>query len=96
MEFIGQKAIYLQIVDYICEQILKKEKQEGDRIASIRELAVSIEVNPNTVVRSYAYLEEHQIIVKQRGVGYFIAEGAYHRTVKLKKIIFKARASRGF
>ena len=88
MEFIGQKAIYLQIVDYICEQILKKEKQEGDRIASIRELAVSIEVNPNTVVRSYAYLEEHQIIVKQRGVGYFIAEGAYHRTVKLKKDYF--------
>ncbi len=88
MEFKAQKAIYLQIADYICEQILKKEIRVGDRIPSIRELAISIEVNPNTVARSYVYLEENQIIIKQRGVGYFIEEDAYRRTVALKKDYF--------
>ena len=88
MEFQPQQAIYLQIADYICEQILRRKWQANDKIPSVRELAVSIEVNPNTVVRTYSYLEEKDIIYKQRGIGYFVAENGYEHTVKLKKDIF--------
>ncbi|MCK4870016.1 MAG: GntR family transcriptional regulator [Gammaproteobacteria bacterium] len=91
MEFHAQQAIYLQIADRICEQVLRKELNSDERISSVREMAVSIEVNPNTVVRTYAYLEEQGIIYKQRGVGYFIAKDAYQRTLNLKKEYFLKR-----
>ena len=73
MEFHEKKAIYLQIADYISEMILKKHWNAGDKVPSIRELAIEISVNPNTVTRTYAYLEEQQIIEMQRGIGYFVA-----------------------
>lgn len=85
MEFLSKKAIYLQIADYVCEQILLKNWQENDKIPSIRELAITLEVNPNTVTRTYAYLEENEIIVIQRGIGYFVANKAYDYVVALKR-----------
>ena len=85
MEFRQQRAIYLQIGDYICEKILRKEWQAQEKIPSVRELAVDLEVNPNTVVRTNGYLEDKEIIVKQRGIGYFIAQDAYDKVLKLKK-----------
>lgn len=88
MEFKTQRAIYLQIADHVCEKILKKELQEHDRILSVREFAVNIEVNPNTVVRTYAYLEEQGIVYKQRGVGYFVAEKACKKVLQLQREIF--------
>jgi len=88
MEFKAQHAIYLQIADHICEKILKKELAEEERIPSVREFAVSVEVNPNTVVRAYTYLEEKGIIYKQRGIGYFVVKDAFHRTLQLKKEAF--------
>ena len=77
MEFREPQAIYRQIGDYICEQILRGSWPEGDRIPSIRELAVEVEVNPNTVTRTYAHLQERGIISKQRGIGYFVAENGF-------------------
>ena len=53
MEFDQHKPIYLQIADAICERILTGQWPEGDRIPSVRECGVSLEVNPNTVARSY-------------------------------------------
>ncbi len=88
MEFLEQRAIYLQIADYICEKILSREWQAKEKILSVRDMAVDIEVNPNTVVRSYGYLEDKGIIFKQRGIGYFVAEDAFDKVLKLKKEIF--------
>lgn len=85
MEFKERQAIYLQIGDYICENILRKQWLEGDKIPSIREMAVSIEVNPNTVMRTYNYLQELGIIHNKRGIGYFVAENSYKKTLGLKK-----------
>ena len=59
MEFHKKDAIYLQIADLMCERILRGTWPENERIPSVRELAVSLEVNPNTVMRTYAYLQEH-------------------------------------
>lgn len=88
MEFGTNQAIYLQIVDYMCDNILSDKWSEGDRIPAIREIAVSLEVNPNTVMRSYAYLQEKGIIYNQRGIGYFIAEKGLTATRQLKRSDF--------
>jgi len=85
MDFHNNKAIYLQIADNFCEKILLKEFNESDRIPSVRDFAISYEVNPNTVMRTYTYLQEKEIIFNKRGIGYFISEGAYNKTLKIKK-----------
>lgn len=85
MEFRETQAIYLQIADYICEAILKEKWQGGARIPSVRELAVSMEVNPNTAMRTFNYLQEKGIIYNKRGIGYFITEDGKEKTMDLKK-----------
>jgi len=88
MEFHKKEAIFMQIVEMICEKILTRTLLEGDKIPSVRELAVGIEVNPNTIMRSYAYLQEKGIIRNKRGIGYFVAEHAYDDTMDLMKSSF--------
>ncbi|MFO7827060.1 MAG: GntR family transcriptional regulator [Bacteroidales bacterium] len=85
MEFNDNKAIYLQITDLFCDEILEKKWSDGDRIPSVREMAVNIEVNPNTVMRTYSYLQEKGIIYNKRGIGYFLTDNAYQTTLKLRK-----------
>ena len=76
MEFDQHKPIYLQIADSICERILTGQWPEGDRIPSVRECGVALEVNPNTVARSYDELSTDGIIHNKRGIGYFVSPGA--------------------
>lgn len=88
MEFRDNQAIYLQIADHFCENILLKKWNAGDRIPSVREMAASIEVNPNTVMRTFNYLQEQGIIFNKRGIGYFVAEDGLQKTQALKKEAF--------
>lgn len=76
MDFGNDKAIYLQITDYICEQILNGRWRPDERLVSVRELASSMEVNPNTVMRSYNELADRDIIVNKRGIGFFVSTDA--------------------
>jgi len=85
MEFGANQAIYLQIVEYMCDNILSGKWPEGERIPAIREIAVNLEVNPNTVMRSYAYLQEKEIIYNQRGIGYFVTKGGLTATRQIKR-----------
>lgn len=85
MEFKENPAIYIQIAEYVCEQILLKKWKLGDRIISIRELAVQMEVNPNTVQRAYDFLQQLTIISNKRGVGYFVEEEAMQRILDFRK-----------
>jgi DNA-binding transcriptional regulator YhcF (GntR family) len=84
MEFSAGKPIYLQIADYVCEKILSKEWKEGGRIPSVRELAVIVEVNPNTVMRTFTFLQEKKIINNQRGVGFFVSDNGFEQTMNYK------------
>lgn len=70
------KAIYLQIADTVCEQILDGSLQPGSRLPSVREYAARVEVNANTVMRSYDMLAGMGIIANRRGIGYFVSDGA--------------------
>jgi DNA-binding transcriptional regulator YhcF (GntR family) len=91
MEFRENQAIYLQIADLMCENVLAGTWKPGDRIPSIRELAETIQVNPNTVMRTYGYMEEQGIIQNQRGIGFFLREDAYETTRELKRRAFVSR-----
>jgi DNA-binding transcriptional regulator YhcF (GntR family) len=85
MDFKSGKAIYLQIADYFYESILQKGMKADDRIPSVRDLAVEIEVNPNTVMRTYTLLQNQGIIYRKRGIGYFISDEAYETVHRMKK-----------
>ncbi len=85
MNFKNDKAIYLQIADYFYESILTKSMHSDERIPSVRDLAIETEVNPNTVMRTYKYLQDNNIIYNKRGIGYFISEDAYQITHNMKK-----------
>ena len=88
MQFRESQSIYLQIADYVCEKVLLKEWAPASRIPSVRELAVQLEVNPNTVMRTYEYLQQQEIIYNQRGIGFFIADTAMAQAVRLRKQTF--------
>ncbi len=79
------QAIYLQIVDYVCEKILLEEYQPEDKLPSVRELGIQLEVNPNTVMRAYELLKQQQIIHDRRGIGYFISEAAKKNALHYRK-----------
>ncbi|RIJ36623.1 GntR family transcriptional regulator [Pontibacter oryzae] len=85
MEFKDNQAIYLQIANRFFENILKKEWQAGDKIPSIRDMAVEFEVNPNTTMRTFNYLQDKGIIYNKRGIGYFLADDGLEKTIALKK-----------
>lgn len=85
MEFKENKAIYLQIADYLMERILNEDYKEGERIASVRECAADLEVNVNTCMRAYDWLCQQEVIFTKRGLGYFVSEGAKHTILKEKR-----------
>ena len=85
MDFKDNQAIYLQIADLFCENILLAKWNAGDRIPSVREMAVITEVNPNTVMRTFNYLQEKGIIYNKRGIGYFVADDGFEKTKSLRK-----------
>ncbi len=76
MDFKQQKAIYLQIAERLCDDILTGVYPEAERLPSVREYAAQMEVNVNTLVRSYDWLQQNEVIYQRRGLGYFVAEGA--------------------
>ena len=76
MNFKENKPIYLQIADRICDEILQGRYAENDRIPSVRDYAATVEVNANTAMRSYDFLQSRSVIRMQRGIGYFVEPGA--------------------
>ncbi len=88
MDFKENKAIYLQIADRICEEILTGVFREEERVPSVREYAVKVEVNVNTVMRSYDKLQGDGVIYNRRGIGYFVVGGAVLRIKEMKKQTF--------
>ena len=85
MDFRDTKAIYLQIADRICDEVLVGKFAEDGRIPSVREYAAVVEVNANTVMRSFDQLQSQGIIYNKRGIGYFVAAGARERILALRK-----------
>jgi len=85
MKFDSTKPIYLQIIDIIFELILEKKWIEESRIPAIRELALELEVNPNTIAKAYNECVDFGIIYNKRGIGYFLDKDARKKILELKK-----------
>ena len=88
MTFSNDKAIYLQMVDRLCDEILSGKYHDDDRIPSVREYAVLLEVNTNTAVKAYEQLAREEIIYNKRGLGYFVTKGAKKQILKARKKAF--------
>jgi GntR family transcriptional regulator len=76
------------LIHWVRKKILEKKWKEGDRLPSVRELAVELEVNPNTVVKAFADLQRTGVLENRRGVGYFVAEGARAHVLDAEKTQF--------
>jgi GntR family transcriptional regulator len=85
MEFKDNEAIYLQIAFFVCDQILLGKWPGGQKIPSVRDLAVDLEVNPNTVMRSYEFLQGQEIIFNKRGLGLFVADDGFDKVKAYRK-----------
>lgn len=79
--------VYLQIVNQIKVSIAGGMLASGDKLPSVRELAVQLAINPNTVSKAYTTLELEGLIEVKKGMGTFIAESlAISEKDKLEKI----------
>ena len=85
MNFKDNKAIYLQIADRIGDQILSGALTTEGKVPSVRELAAEIEVNANTVARTYEYLQQCGVIYTKRGLGYFVCPDAKEKIVAIRR-----------
>jgi len=85
MVFKDSPAIYIQIALYMCEQILLKKWKSEEKIISIRDLGELIEISPNTVQRAYDFLQQRNIIVNKRGVGFFIDPAAEENILSFRR-----------
>lgn len=88
MNFKENKAIYIQIAERISDGVLFEQYKEEDRIPSVREYAAEVEVNANTVMRAYDYLQTNGIIYNKRGIGYFVSTHAKNIIITIRKESF--------
>lgn len=72
----SNKAIYLQIAERIYDEVLAGHLRPGDKLSSVREYAMTVQVNPNTVMRTYENLSRDGIITNRRGIGFFLTDEA--------------------
>jgi len=76
IDFKSTKGIFQQIAENLCHQILAGTLPPGERVPSVRDLAIEFEVNRNTLLRTYSILEDAGIITNKRGIGFFVSENA--------------------
>lgn len=88
MEFRDNEAIYLQIAGYVSEKILRQQWPPDDKIPSVRDLAGELQVNPNTVMRTYEFLQNQEVVYNKRGIGFFVAPNAEQKVKEFRKARF--------
>jgi GntR family transcriptional regulator len=88
MEFNHHQSIYVQIAALMEAEIASGRWMEEGRIPSVRDLGMQLEVNPNTVMRSYEMAQEEGLIYNKRGLGYFVKRGAQSLVLEKRKKIF--------
>jgi GntR family transcriptional regulator len=94
--------VYRQIIDQVLGALASGVLRAGDQLPTVRQLAVDLAVNPNTVVRAYRELEIRGVLVTQQGTGTFIADAKVkpdevERQRQLNQLVgeFMARAGAG-
>lgn len=86
MQFKENETIFSQIEQLVKKKIFTGEYSPGERLPAIREFAVMMKVNPNTIVKVYSDLEQVGLIVSERTNGKFVTEDT--ELIRLKKTDF--------
>lgn len=73
-DFNASKPIYFQLAERINRQIVRGDLKAGERLPSVREMALQSGLNPNTVQRTYSELERMGIVETRRGQGTYVTE----------------------
>lgn len=89
--FNSDRAIFLQMADRLCDEILTGTYKEGDRVPSVRDYAISLQVNTNTAVKTYEHLGREGVIFNKRGMGYYVSPGAKGKIMEERKTDFLRR-----
>lgn len=76
MEFQSNTPIYLQLIDLVKLQIISGQLQPGDKLPSVRELAMTYGVNPNTMQKALSELEWEKLVYTVRTTGRYVTEDA--------------------
>ena len=74
LDYRDVRPIYAQIMDGLRQQILSGVLKPGDKLPSVRELAATLAINPNTIQRSYRQLEVEGWIATAPGKGCFVCQ----------------------
>lgn len=72
--FASERPIYLQIMEIMKNDIINGKYKIGEKIPSVRELAINLQVNPNTIVKSLYFLETEGLIYTDRTNGKYVTE----------------------
>lgn len=96
MNFKENKPIYQQIADHICDEIISGKLAPDARIPSVREYAAELEVNANTVMRTFDTLQSLEIIYNKRGIGYFVDSDARAKILQSRRNLFMEEESQQF
>ena len=83
-----KRAIYEQVVDRLSDLMLIGALEPGDKLPSVRSLAVDLSINPNTIQKAYSELERQGYVYSVKGVGSFVADMDVIKENK-KSIIYK-------
>ena len=85
MEYVfdNERPIYVQLVEIIRIEIVSGKLKKGDRLPSVRELALMMKVNPNTMQKALVELEEIDLIYTERTNGKYVTEN--ENTIKKLK-----------
>lgn len=73
-KFDNDRSIYIQLVEQIQNRIITGEYPPGSKLASVRDLASEAEVNPNTMQKALATLENTGLVYAVRTIGRFVTE----------------------
>ncbi len=82
IDFRSGIPIYIQIMDQIRQMVVNGDLKPGDQLPTVRQLAIDLQVNWNTVARAYRLLDEAGLISTQRGRGTFIWETPSDETLR--------------
>ncbi len=76
MKFKAEESmpLYLQIMDLMKRQILAGKYRAGEKMPSVRELAMELRVNPNTVARAYTAMQEEGVLESRPGGGNYVSQ----------------------
>ena len=76
LKFENEKPIYIQLAEWLSDNIISGQLKEEQQIPSTTEISVTYKVNPATALKGVNMLVEKGVIYKKRGLGMFVAKGA--------------------